>query len=553
LADVFLSYARADRHRVAPLVSALESQGLSVWWDPAISPGQEFDRLIAEELAAANAVLVVWTPDSVASRWVRGEARDGADRGILVPVRMGDAVLPIDFRALHTIDLDENDPARHPEFDDVVRAVGTLAARAAQREDSASRAGQTEREARTATSPPVVGGAVGPSDPRVAICVLPFANLSGEPEQQAFSDGIAGDIIIELSRWRRLAVRSRSSSFRYRGATVDVPRIARELDVRFIVEGSVRRIGDRIRINVELIDADTGSQVWSERFDRAQAEIFAVQDRVVQQIVSTLVGRAQGSDVERIRRKPPSSLDAYECVLKGNALSWDEPEGAAEATRLFEQAIAIDPGYAIAHALLSTMRSAEWRDNPGRTEVLDDACALAKRAVDLDDGDSTCHSLLSHACLYRHAFELAAQHARRSVELNPNNPWNMADYGLTLMYLGEPEEALRWFESAKSVDPYFDPPWYWRQAGQTQMVLKRHEAALSMFAHVTRRTPRIAAYMAGCCARLGDTARAKTYVDECLAMKPDFTIRRQMMAEPFRSPADAAYLAETLRLAGLPE
>jgi len=554
LADVFVSYSRNDRGRVAALVAELERKGWSVWWDPAIAPGQEFDRLIAAELAAAAAVLVVWTEDSVESRWVRGEARDGADRGILVPVRIGNAVLPIDFRALHTIDLDATDSARGPAFDEVLRALGTLVARVRPGGAALALPDAVDRRGAGSAGQAARSGNSGAPTGRVAMCVLPFANLSGEQEQQAFSDGITGDIITELSRWRRLAVRSRSASFRYRGATVDVERVARELEVRYVVDGSIRRMGDRVRINVELIDAETGSQVWSERFDRPQAEIFAVQDRVVQQIVSTLVGRVQVSDVERVRRKPPASLDAYECVLKGNALPWDDPTAAAEAIRLFERAIAIDPGYALAHALLSTMRSAQWRDDASDSnDALDEAFELAQRAVELDDGESTCHSLLSHAALYRRAFELALQHARRSVELNPNNPWNMADLGLTLMYLGEAEEALEWFERAKGVDPYFDPPWYWRQAGQTYMVLGRHEEALSMFAHIPSRTYRIAAYMAGCCARLGDMARARAFVAECLSLQPGFSVRRQMTKEPFRNPADATYLAESLRLAGLPE
>ena len=544
MAEVFVSYARNDRELIAPLVAAIEARDRTVWWDPVIAPGQEFDREIASELARASVVLVVWTANSVQSRWVRGEARDGADRGILVPVRFGEPTLPIDFRAFHTIELDEATLRnRGPALQETLRAVDTLIER------SRGPAPEAPVSLADRTRSPAVSG---PSRP--AICVLPFANLSGDPEQQAFSDGITGDIITELSRWRRLMVRSRSASFKYRGASADIEQVARELDVRFVVDGSVRRIGDRIRISVELIDAETGSQIWSERFDRAEAEIFAVQDQVVQRIVSTLVGRVQVSDVERARRKPPASLDAYECVLQGNALPWDDPESAAEATRLFEQAIAIDPDYGLAHALLSTMRSAQWRDDPSDSSAaLEEAYALAKRAVELDDGDSTCHSLLAHVCLYRHAFELALQHARRSVELNPNNPWNMADFGLVLMYIGEPEQALEWFENAKKVDPYFDPPWYWRQAGQTHAVLARHDEALSMFAHIPTRDYRIAAYMAASCARLGDMDRARGYAAECLSLRPGFSIRHRMSREPFRNPEDAAYLAESFRLAGLPE
>jgi adenylate cyclase len=161
--------------------------------------------------------------------------------------------------------------------------------------------------------------------------------------------------------------------------------------------------------------------------------------------------------------------------------------------------------------------------------------------------------LLAHACLYRRSYELALQHARRSVELNPNNAWNLSDFGIVLTYVGQPEEALTWLAQAKEIDPYFDPPWYWRQAGQTLMALRRYREALAMFEHITLRTYRVAAYMAACCARLGDAAGAQAYAAECLAAQPAFSIRRRMTKEPFRNEADAAELAESLRLAGLPE
>ena len=543
MADVFVSYARIDKPRVAPLVAAIEAQGWSVWWDPAIAPGQEFDRQIAEELKAAAAVLVVWTPNSVGSRWVRGEARDGADRGILVPVRFENALLPIDVRAFHTIDVDDwaQDPAS-PRLRELLGALGALIARG---------------PADSPSMPPVASVAptavATPGPARVAICVLPFANLGGDPEQQFFSDGITEDIITELSRWRLLSVRSRSASFRYRGHSIDLRQVARELDVRFVVEGSIRRMGDRIRISVQLTDTESGRQVWAERFDRGREEIFDVQDEVVRTIVGTLVGRVQSSDIERSRRKPPANLEAYECVLNGNALPWDEPAGAAEAMRLFQRAIEIDPGYGMAHALLASMRSSQWRNDPGdSTALLDEAYGLAKRAVELDDGESTCHSLLAQVCLHRRAFEMAVQHMRRAVEINPSNQWNQADMGLVLMSVGQAQEALTWYARARQIDPFFDPPWYWRQTGQTYMVLGRFEEAMSMFEHIPIHTYRTAALTAGCHARLGNMENARQCAAECLSMMPTFTVRWYMSKEPLKVPADAEMLAGSLRLAGLP-
>ena len=318
--------------------------------------------------------------------------------------------------------------------------------------------------------PPVNATPAIPARPSIA--VLPFLNLSGDPEQDYFSDGITEDIITELSRWRLLAVQSRSASFRYRGPAVDLKQVARELDVRFIVDGSVRRMGERIRISVQLIDSDTGSHIWGEKFDRGLGEIFAVQDRVVQTIVSTLVGRLQVSSTERARRKPPTNLAAYECLLKGNALSWDDPVSAAEAARLFEQAIALDPGYAFAHGLLAVMVYRRWQfDLQSPDTLLEEANRLAKRAVELDDGESTCHAILGTVCLLQRQFDLAVQYARRAVEMNPNNQWNASDLAANLVYVGRSEEALAWFARVREIDPYFNVPWYWRDLARAYISL----------------------------------------------------------------------------------
>jgi TolB-like protein/cytochrome c-type biogenesis protein CcmH/NrfG len=542
MADVFVSYARSDKPRVAPLVAAIQARGWSVWWDPAIDPGQEFDRQIAAELKATAAVLVVWTPVSVESRWVRGEAREGADRGVLVPVRFDGASLPIDVRALHTTDLDgwDGDP-QSPQCQEVLRALSSILAR--QPGDPTSPAKAPE-----VPLPPAGGTA------RVAICVLPFTNMSGDPEQEHFSDGITEDIITELSRWRLLSVRSRSASFRYRGVAVDMKHVARELNVRYIVEGSVRRIGDRIRITAQLIDADSGSHIWGEKYDRNLAEVFSVQDQLVQKIVSTLVGRVQAADIERARRKPPKSLAAYEYVLKANALPWDELEGAAEATRLLEAAIKLDPDYGLAYAVLAAVRWDSWyRDRTGSDAGLQEAYILAKRAVELDQNESTCYAMLGHACLRRRSFDQALQYARRAIELNPTNPWNRADMGDILNYVGRAEDALASLKVAREIDPYFEEPWYWRSMGQAYMVLHRYEEALEAFDHASVRSARLLALAAGCLARLNDFDRLKATKAECLTKDPDFSIRHFVSKEPFRFEGDAAHLAESLRLAGLPE
>ena len=398
------------------------------------------------------------------------------------------------------------------------------------------------------------GVAFAPLPDKPSILVLPFVDLSGIATQAYFSDGITEDLITELSRWRLLSVRSRSVSFRYRGVAADIRQIARELNVSYVVEGSVRRMGERVRISVQLVDVETGSHIWVERFDRGLEEVFAVQDQMVQTIVSTLVGRVEVSATERARRKPPASLAAYECVLKGNALSWDDPCGVAEATRLFEQAIRLDPGYALAHALLAGMFCRRWQDDLGSPDsMLERANILARRAVELDDGESTCHAILSHTCRLQGHYDLAVHYGRRAVEINPNNQWNAADLGVYLLHAGEPAEALAWFSKAREIDPYFDVPWYWRAAGLACMNLERYADALLNLGHAHSRSYKDAALTAGCQARLGNLDHARASAAACLSVRPDFSIAQFMSREPFKLAADAERIAFSLRLAGLPD
>ena len=389
---------------------------------------------------------------------------------------------------------------------------------------------------------------------RPSVAVLPFANMSSDPEQQYFSDGVSEDIITELSRWRLLSVQSRAASFRYRDKATDIKQVARDLKVRYVVEGSIRRMGEHIRIAVQLIDGETGNHVWAERFDRDQADLFAVHDQVVRTIVSTLVGRVEVAAVERMRRRAPASLAAYECVLKGNALPWDDPIGSAEATRLFARAIELDPSYGLAHAMLAVMQYRKWADDLSDSDAaLDEAYSLAKRAVELESNDSTCFAILAHVCSFRRSHEVAIQYMRRAVEINPNNQWNSADMGIVLMYADQAEAALSCFNRAREIDPYFDPPWFWYNLGQAYMALRRYGDALVAFEHLPTGGYRAAALMAGCHARLANVGRATVFVRQSLNKRPEFRISRFVSKEPFKNPADAAHLADCLRMAGLPE
>jgi adenylate cyclase len=386
-----------------------------------------------------------------------------------------------------------------------------------------------------------------------SLAVLPFANLTSDPEQDFFSDGVTSDIITELSRWRLLSVRSRSASFRFRGAPTDLKRIARELKVRYVVDGSVRRMAGRIRITVELVDAESGNQVWSEKFDRDANELFSVQDQVVRTIVSTLVGRVIAVTVEQTNRKPPNSLAAYECVLKGNALPWNEAEGAREATQLFAQAVELDPNYGMAHALLGMMLWVRWHDNFDTHEPMPQrSMELAKRAVELDSNESTCFSVLGQMHLSSRSFEPAIQLTQRAIDLNPNNQWNVADMGIIQIYLGRAELAIDYFRRAREIDPFFDPPWYFFHLGQAYTLLRRYDEALATFELCPSQTFRVLAFQALCYAQTNQMARAANCASQCLKICPAFSIFKFLSKEPFKSAAELDFLKESLALAGLP-
>lgn len=295
MADIFVSYSRQDRARVAPLVAALEAEGWSVWWDPEISPGEEFDSLISRELDAARTLLVVWSPKSVDSRWVRGEARDAADRGVLVPVRFENARLPIDFRAVHTTDLDDwNDDSQSGAFRSLCKALE-------------AKLGPPTRPA------PAEGGKQGAA--QVSICVLPFANMSGDPEQEYFSDGITEDIITDLGKVSALSIVSRNMAFSFKGVTGGVAEIGRQTKASHVLVGSVRKAGERVRITAQLINAANDAQVWGERYDRDLQDIFALQDEISKAIVAALKLTLLPEEKEALEQRSTTNAEAYKLYL----------------------------------------------------------------------------------------------------------------------------------------------------------------------------------------------------------------------------------------------
>ena len=387
-----------------------------------------------------------------------------------------------------------------------------------------------------------------------SIAVLPFVNLSGDAEQAYFSDGITEDIITELSRFRQMRVVSRNSSSRFGGRNLDMIRVGRELGVRYLVEGSVRRMGARTRITAQLIDAVTGDHIWAERYDNAQDEIFDVQDRVVQTIVATLAGRINLAGAEIARRKPPASLAAYELVLRADALAWGTPEGDAEARLLFEKAIEIDPGYARAYAQLSFSLSREWSgDMSGSNRLRDEAFELARKAVALDENDTLCQLAMAWANFHRGAHELADRNLAKALALNPNQPSTQADLAIFLNLRGEPEKAIEGLLAINRIDPFYTPSWYWRELGAAYFNARRYDEAITSMLRSAAPTNWQRAWLVASYALAGKPDLARECAADLLRHIPDFSIEHFLAKEPLQRAGDKQHLAEGLRQAGLPE
>ena len=384
--------------------------------------------------------------------------------------------------------------------------------------------------------------------------MLPFINMSGDPEQQYFSDGITEDILTELSRFRALSVIARNSSFRFRGEDVDVVRVGRELNVQYVLEGSVRKIGNKIRITAQLIDATTGSHVWADRFDRTQDEIFAVQDEVVRMIVGTLAGRLQAVGVEKALRKPPASLAAYDCVLRADALPTGNPEGQAEARRLSERAIELDPTYGRAYLQLGISYYWEWKnDFSGLKVSLDQAYSLGNRAVALDGNDSNAHSFLAVVHMHRRSYDLAEHCFQKAIALNPHRPVVMAILGTLHGYLGRPEEGIAYYKQAKLIDQFYDPTWYWPYLGVLHFIAGRYDEAIIHLSRSPDMPAWVHGYLAACYALMDQRDQAASHVAEVLRQAPDFSAIQFLAKEPFKQSADQNRLLDGLRKAGLPE
>ena len=510
MADIFVSYSRSAKARVAPLVAALEAEGWSVWWDPEITPGEEFDALISKELEAAKTLVVVWTPASVDSRWVRGEARDAADRGVLVPVRFDGAKLPIDFRAVHTTDLDGwAEDRQGAAFKGLRKSLE--AKLGPPRQSTAATAGAAGRKA------------------EVSVCVLPFANMSGDPEQEYFSDGITEDIITDLGKVSALSIVARNMAFSFKGAKGGVGEIGRQTKAAYVLAGSVRKAGARVRITAQLVNAATEAQVWGERYDRDLNDIFALQDEISRAIVAALKLTLLPEEKRALEQRATTNVKAYKFYLMARQFSVMGNERHQEIiVRLCKRAVELDPSYA---APWATMAIAQW-DMHRRSACEEDGQEAANQAMRLDPRLADAHAALGAAHQGQGRYDVGLKACESALQLDPSSYEGNRIAGMCSMALRRYDDAIRYFEAAAAVvDTEFTAasfaPQCYEAKGDVAGAAAASRRALTRIEAVISAEPdhgRALGYGAGLLASLGEADRAKEWIERGTLLDPDNTI-----------------------------
>jgi adenylate cyclase len=392
-----------------------------------------------------------------------------------------------------------------------------------------------------------------------SIAVLPFANMSGDPEQEYFSEGITEDIITNLSHNRAFFVISRSTSFTYKGPAVDVGKVARELGVRYVLEGSVRRAGNRVRITAQLIDAETGHHLWADRYDRELADVFAVQDEIAQSIASAIAPGIISAEVQHAQRKDPSQLDAWDRAVRAH---WHirrfTQTDLAEARRLLEEAIDVDPTNSMAFSDLAFLRHFQavfgWGESIAEAHTA--AGEAARKAVILDDGDATAHTVLAIYEMFSGRHEEARRRLRRALDLDPNSAFAHGYIGVSHAFAGDRDAVLRHCDEALRLSPR-DPLlllWYLPK-GWAALNAERYEEAIEFAIRAAEAHPEfpdVYAVRAAAEGQLGRVDAGRSTLDELLRRMPGLTASDPRLDRPFGRAADRERFLEGLGKAGLP-
>jgi TolB-like protein len=372
------------------------------------------------------------------------------------------------------------------------------------------------------------GTVAPPGVSRPSIAVLPFKNLSGDAEQDYFSDGITEDIIAELGNFREFLVIGRNSAFQFRNATADAAKVAHRLGVQYLVEGSVRKVGNRIRVSVELVDVTSATHVWAERYDRDLDDIFAIQDEITQMISARLARQARLAVTSRSRSRPTDSMSAYDLYLRALQKTGTY-ETMLQAEPFLLRALELDPDFAAAHALLGLVHCVKyfWDDDRGHLPL---GLALAEKAQRLDSEEPYGHLAAGCALLFLRRFREAETSLDRAVALNSNDPLVRTIRALVLTYTSRPESALDELEEARRRDP-FAMGWFNDFRGIALVTAGRYHDAIALYETMPEVTPWFKVHLMVCLWHLGQIDRACEVLRQFMAFRPQLTLDEALATE----------------------
>jgi adenylate cyclase len=408
--------------------------------------------------------------------------------------------------------------------------------------------------------PATVVGVASPPPDKPSIAVLPFDNMSGDAEQEYFADGMTEDLITDLAKVSGLLVIARNSTFAYKGQSPDVREVARQLDVRYVVEGSVRKAGGRIRINAQLIDAETGTHIWAERYDREANDVFELQDQVRAQIVAALQVKLTPAEEDRLARQLTNNAEAYDYYIRGlRQESFFTKQANRESRRIFERALELDPTFAAAMGKLATAHTlaAERGWSPSPEESLETARLLAEKAAALDSDLPQAHWAVARVYSRKRLFDgdRAIASLRKAIALDPNYADGHAFLATVLNFVGRAEEALGHVETAMRLNPHF-PFWYYYTLGASQFMLTRYDAAVESFQNAIERNsawPPPHRILVATYGHLGMIDEAEWEMEELRMLGIEPTIANWRSRVQYRDPAYLARYLDGLRKAGVPE
>lgn len=382
-----------------------------------------------------------------------------------------------------------------------------------------------------------------------SLAVLPFEVAGGDEDQHYLADGFAEDLIVELSRFKGLFVSARSASASYGGNEVDPQVIGRELGVRHVLMGRLRRIGDRVRISVRLVDTGDGGNVWAETYARPWSEIFDLLDDLVARIAATIVGQVEAAGITAARRKRPQDLSAYDCLLRGlehHRLGGVTDDNLREAVKWFDRAIELDPDYSLAYAW-RVCSSSQLPDFD-----VDRGFAYVRKAIELDENNAEAHRIMASWQTALGDFRAAEHHIGRAMALNPSNAYIRSRSAAFYIFDHQPARALDLIAEAEALDPFL-PVWCLEEKGVALYNLGRYDEAAAAFGSLAFQTYRSCCYAAAAAMAAGDPDRARKAIVDARAIAPALTVSRFLEREYYRLPEDSARLRDLVLAAGLPE